>query len=108
MEESKIYQIIFNSIEEVNKNLESSEKININKDTYLIGPNSSIDSMGFAILINSIETNLLNDLNLDIDLLEISSKRDDFFYIFESPRNIVNFLKGFTWNVFYSKIFAYR
>ena len=28
MEESKIYQIIFNSIEEVNKNLESHEKIN--------------------------------------------------------------------------------
>ncbi len=95
MEESKIYQIIFHSIEEVNKNLELSEKINISKDTYLLGPNSSIDSMGFAILINSIETNLLNDLNLEIDLLEISSKRDDFFQIFETPRNIVHFLKTF-------------
>ena len=93
MEESEIYKIIFKSIEEVNKNLESSDKIDINKDTYLLGPNSIIDSMGFAILINSIETNLLNDLNLKIDILDLSSKKDDFFHIFETPRNIVNFIK---------------
>ena len=74
MDESIIYKIIFKSIEEVNKDLESFEKIKIHKDTHLIGPNSSLDSMGFAILISSIETNLLNDLNLEIDLLDLSSK----------------------------------
>ena len=96
MEESIIYQVIFKSIEQLNQDLDDAEKININKDTYLIGSNSKIDSMGFAILISSIETNLLNDLKLEIDLLDLSSKRDDFFNIFETPRNIVHFLKTIT------------
>jgi acyl carrier protein len=64
----KIYEIIYSSLEEINRLRPSSQKIPARDDIFLYGSKRSLDSLEFVSLMVSVEQKLEKEHNIMIDL----------------------------------------
>jgi D-alanine--poly(phosphoribitol) ligase subunit 2 len=60
----KIKQAIFNSIEEINLQLENEDQLEKSSDTRLFGVNSNLDSLGLVNLLVIIEQNIEDEFDV--------------------------------------------
>ena len=93
MNEKEVYEIIYKSIAEVNKTLDENEKIPIVSNVELIGINGILDSMDFATFIITLENQIHEKYNMQIDLLEESLILDEDMKDLNSPSSINNLIR---------------
>jgi len=77
----KIKQVIFNSIEEINQQLENKDQLEKNIETVLYGENGQLDSLGLINLIVAVEQNIEDEFDVTITLADdraMSQKRSPF------------------------------
>ena len=89
----ELFEIIYNSIAEINKTLDDNEKIPLVPDVELIGINGILDSMDFATFILSLENQIHKKYNIQIDILEESLILDEDMKDLNSPNSINKFLR---------------
>ncbi|MBO8204966.1 hypothetical protein [Prochlorococcus marinus] len=93
MNEQGVYEIIYKSIDEINKTLDKNEKIPLVPDVELIGINGMLDSMDFATFIITLENKIHEKYNMQIDLLEESLIRNEDMKDLNSPNSINNLIR---------------
>lgn len=94
--QNQIYEVIFNSIDEINSILEEDRKLDNKTDTILYGHNSRLDSLGLVNLIVEVEQRLSDELNVTIDLTDekaLSQNNSPFLSVTTLCEYIFNHLK---------------
>lgn len=79
--EEKIFQLIFNSIDELNEQLLNDIQLQKSKETILFGENGQLDSLALVNLIVIIEQNIEDELNVSITIADekaMSQKHSPF------------------------------
>lgn len=66
---AEIIQIIFEAIDEINKELKPGSKLIKNVETALVGESSKLDSLGVVSFITAVEQKMQDKLNLPINLV---------------------------------------
>ena len=70
IEKEQIVQIILSSIDELNEQLPSEERLVKSTDTALFGDGGTLDSLGLISLVTTIEQRIEDDLNAMVTLLQ--------------------------------------
>ena len=68
--DKKIKQAIFNSIEEINQQLEKEDKLENSVDTILFGEGGKLDSLGLINLVVAAEQNIEDEFDVTITLAD--------------------------------------
>lgn len=90
-----IQQWIYDAIDEINENLEQSEKIKKSDDSQIFGAGSSLDSMGLVNLITLIEQRIEDETDRFISIADekaMSMQSSPFKTISSLKEYIVNLL----------------
>jgi D-alanine--poly(phosphoribitol) ligase subunit 2 len=66
----KIKQAIFNSIEEINQQLENKDQLEKNIETVLFGENGVLDSLGLINLVVAVEQSIEDEFDVTITLAD--------------------------------------
>ena len=80
----KIKQEIFNSIEEINQQLEKEDKLEKSIDTILFGEGGNLDSLGLINLVVAVEQNIEDEFDVTITLADeraMSQERSPFMNV---------------------------
>jgi len=80
----KIKQAIFNSIEEINQQLEKEDKLEKSIDTILFGEGGNLDSLGLINLVVAVEQNIEDEFDVTITLADeraMSQERSPFMNV---------------------------
>ena len=78
----EIKEIIQESIEELNQQLDDDKQLEYSGDIRLIGKNAAIDSMEFVTLITIIEERIQDELDINIKIVSdkaFSRERSPFY-----------------------------
>ncbi len=81
VEMDKITKLVYNAIDEINKENSKKQKITKSLDTVLYGGQNNLDSLGLVNLIVNIEEKIEDNLGITIDLTDdkaMSQKRSPF------------------------------
>jgi len=70
IDEEKIMQAIFDTIDEVNGQLPSDRKINKTPDTALFANGGTLDSLGLVSLVTTLEEKMEDAFGLPVTILE--------------------------------------
>ena len=79
--ENQIKEILFKSVEEINKTLDEDQQLELSTETVLLGKDGNIDSITFVNLIVTIEESIEDELNVEITLADekaLSQKESPF------------------------------
>ena len=88
----KIFNIILNSLNELNKTLNNPELNNINLQTALYGKDGLLDSLALITLIMDLEDKISNEFNKSIKLAnEITMSFTDS--PFKSVENLIEYIE---------------
>ena len=68
--DKKIKQAIFNSIEEINQQLEKEDELENSVDTILFGEGGKLDSLGLINLVVAVEQNIEDEFDVTITLAD--------------------------------------
>lgn len=77
----KITKLVYDAIDEINKENSKKQKITKSLDTVLYGGQNNLDSLGLVNLIVNIEEKIEDNLGITIDLTDdkaMSQKRSPF------------------------------
>jgi len=66
----KIINIIYDSIDEVNQQLDAEEQLDKAIDTILFGGNGKLDSLGLINLVITVEQNIEDEFDVSITLAD--------------------------------------
>ena len=66
----KIIQVIYTTIDEINQQFDTEEKIDKNINTILFGENGKLDSLGLINLITGVEQNIEDEFDVSITLAD--------------------------------------
>ena len=66
----KIINIIYDSIDEVNQQLDAEEQLDKAIDTILFGENGKLDSLGLINLVITVEQNIEDEFDVSIALVD--------------------------------------
>ena len=66
----RIKQAIFNSIEEINQQLEKEDELENSVDTILFGEGGKLDSLGLINLVVAVEQNIEDEFDVTITLAD--------------------------------------
>ena len=66
----KIINIIYDSIDEVNQQLDAAEQLDKAIDTILFGKNGKLDSLGLINLVITVEQNIEDEFDVSITLAD--------------------------------------
>ena len=88
--ENSIKKIFQSAIEELNEQLEESEKIIYSKNVKLIGSNAALDSMAFVTLVTIIEELVEDELDVSVEIVS-----DKAFSRTNSPFSCIGMLEEF-------------
>jgi len=81
VEMDKITKLVYDAIDEINKENSKKQKITKSLDTVLYGGQNNLDSLGLVNLIVNIEEKIEDNLGITIDLTDdkaMSQKRSPF------------------------------
>ncbi len=67
----KILNIIFDSVDEINKMLAKELQLEKLQETLLAGENGNLDSLGLINFIVEVEGRVRNDFGLELNLIEV-------------------------------------
>lgn len=87
-----VQEIVYNSIDELNEQLEVNNKIKKSLDTKLFGSSSNIDSLGLINLIVSIEQNIEDEFDLSLTIADeraMSQKNSPF----SSVKSLIDYIE---------------
>ena len=76
-----VEKIIFDSIDELNQQLNDADKLEKSPETILFGAGSKLDSLGLVNIITIVEQNLEDELDIAIELASeraMSQRRSPF------------------------------
>ena len=79
--ENQIKEILFKSVEEINKTLDEDQQLELSTETVLLGKDGNIDSITLVNLIVAIEESIEDELNVEITLADekaLSQKESPF------------------------------
>jgi len=79
--ENQIKEILFKSVEEINKTLDEDQQLELSTETVLLGKDGNIDSITLVNLIVTIEESIEDELNVEITLADekaLSQKESPF------------------------------
>ena len=79
--ENQIKEILFKSVEEINKTLDEDQQLELSTETVLLGKDGNIDSITLVNLIVAIEESIEDELNVGITLVDekaLSQKESPF------------------------------
>ena len=79
--ENQIKEILFKSVEEINKTLDEDQQLELSTETVLLGKDGNIDSITLVNLIVTIEESIEDELNVEITLVDekaLSQKESPF------------------------------
>jgi len=79
--ENQIKEILFKSVEEINKTLDEDQQLELSTETVLLGKDGNIDSITLVNLIVAIEESIEDELNVEITLVDekaLSQKESPF------------------------------
>ena len=68
--DKKIKQAIFNSIKEINQQLEKEDELENSVDTILFGEGGKLDSLGLINLVVAVEQNIEDEFDVTITLAD--------------------------------------
>lgn len=72
----ELISIIYESLDEVNEQLPSDQRIQKSPDTILVGRAGSLDSLGFVNFIALVEEKCAHKYRITVSLMEGSSSED--------------------------------
>lgn len=70
IERSDVLKIIFDSLQNLNEELDESERIEINEDTKLFGDGAELDSLALVSVIVDVETDITDLVGQSIALTD--------------------------------------
>ena len=79
--ENQIKEILFKSVEEINKTLDEDQQLELSTETVLLGKDGNINSITLVNLIVAIEESIEDELNVEITLADekaLSQKESPF------------------------------
>jgi acyl carrier protein len=86
----KIYEIIYSSLEEINRLRPSSQKIPARDDIFLYGSKRSLDSLEFVSLMVSVEQKLENNIMIDLTGKALKSAENNPFETINSLHKYIS------------------
>lgn len=94
MTKTKIIKVIYQSIEEINLQLENEDQLEKSTDTVLFGQNGKLDSLGLINLVVAVEQNIEDEFDIPITLADerAMSQEKNPFRTVESLANYIEIL----------------
>ncbi len=70
LNKAEIFKIVTSNVKTLMETFSDEDKFEVNEETVLFGPNSSIDSLSLVAVIVDLESTLSLDYDLDISLTD--------------------------------------